>query len=113
MCWLILARSVCSGRSNDHWLTTRTGAVNCATDEWEAEAGRIQEWAEKLKQAVLLTRAVVQRGPDAPTHATVAAGSGERRVGSGASAAPPSKRAPEPEARLALVRGLGNLTWAA
>ena len=74
------------------------------------------EWAEKLKQAVLLTRAVVQRGPDAPTHATVAAGSGERRVGSGASAAtaaPPSKRPPEPEARLALVRGLGNLTWAA
>ena len=74
------------------------------------------EWAEKLKQAVLLTRAVVQRGPDAPTHATAAAGSGERRVGSGASAAtaaPPSKRPPEPEARLALVRGLGNLTWAA
>ena len=27
----------------------RVGAVNCATDEWEAEAGRIQEWAEKLK----------------------------------------------------------------
>ena len=71
------------------------------------------EWAEKLKQAVLLTRAVVQRGPDAPTHAAVAAGSGERRVGSGASATLPSKRAPEPEARLALVRGLGKLTWAA